>query len=155
MAMFDDPFERKYWMNIWDKLYSVGVPDSWAYRWTLVCMANNALTALPNRNLVENIGFGLDATHTLDSESSPPPVRQSLGNIIHPEIVMRDWSADNYTFQYHHGGALLKEQSKLSSKLIARLKIAIDRPLYYPVKIFKAAISFLPSSLHRYKSDLD
>ena len=45
-SMFEDPLERQYWMTIWEKLFSTGIPDSWAYRWSLVCMANSGLTTI-------------------------------------------------------------------------------------------------------------
>ena len=44
-------------MSIWFNLFLTGIPDSWAYRWSLVCMANGGMTALPNKNLVTNIGL--------------------------------------------------------------------------------------------------
>jgi hypothetical protein len=34
--------------------------------WTYSCWAQNGLTATPRVNLVSNIGFGDDATHTID-----------------------------------------------------------------------------------------
>ena len=46
-TIFENPDERSYWMKIWTRLFISGVPDSWAYRWALVCMVNQGLTALP------------------------------------------------------------------------------------------------------------
>jgi hypothetical protein len=70
LTIFEDPLERKYWSGIWQRLVEESKPDSWAYRWTFTCVANGGLTALPNRNLISNVGFGPDATHT-NSEAKP------------------------------------------------------------------------------------
>jgi len=105
-SMFQDPVERDYWMSIWSTLFVAGIPDSWAYRWTLVCIANGGLTALPNKNLVMNIGFGDQATHTFGMSVSTNLT--SLGGLRHPFVVCRDSEADNYTFMNHFGGSSLK-----------------------------------------------
>jgi len=89
-------------------LFVDGVPDSWAYRWSLVCMANSGLTALPNQNLVINIGFGEDATHTVSGQAQ----EQSAGlpEIYGPNLVCRDALADQWTFYDHFGGAHLRRE---------------------------------------------
>ena len=63
-SIFEDPLERQRSFNIWDGLYVHNKPDSWAFRWSFTCLAQGGLTALPNVNLVNNVGFGVDATHT-------------------------------------------------------------------------------------------
>ena len=117
-AIFEDPLERRYWMSIWDKLFVDGTPDSWAYRWSLVCMANMGLTALPNQNLVTNIGFGEDATHTAGQQTAV--AAWGLSDLCHPELICRNAHADAYTFDHHFGGYLLRSKrfqlrQKLSS----------------------------------------
>jgi hypothetical protein len=39
-------------------------PNTWDYQWLFTCLKNNSLTAVSGVNLVTNIGFGQDATHT-------------------------------------------------------------------------------------------
>ena len=107
-SMFEDPLERQYWMTIWEKLFSTGTPDSWAYRWSLVCMANSGLTTLPNQNLVTNIGFGDDATHTTGLATAVET--SGLPNIQHPKVICRDANADAYAFNSHFGGTQLRSK---------------------------------------------
>ncbi len=107
-SMFEDPLERQYWITIWEKLFSTGIPDSWAYRWSLVCMANSGLTALPNQNLVTNIGFGDDATHTTGLATAVET--RGLPAIQHPKVICRDAGADAYAFNSHFGGAQLRNR---------------------------------------------
>lgn len=134
-AMFEDPLERRYWLEIWIKLFDQGVPDSWAYRWSLVCMANSGLTALPNRNLVTNIGFGEGATHTLGQGIAVASRRLSID--CGPLVVCRDLEADMYSFQGHFGG--IDYQNSLSPLwcLSRRLALACKNPFHYPVKILR------------------
>ena len=123
-TIFDDPIERTYWQRIWQRLLETGTPDSWAYRWTFTCFANGGLTALPNSNLVVNVGFGHDATHTTGME-----VHMTIENGIdphhHPSFCLRDSSADRYTFDNHYGGKyyrfplfLLRFPRRLAGKIV-------------------------------------
>ena len=98
-------------MSIWSNLFNTGIPDSWAYRWSLVCMANGGMTALPNKNLVTNIGFGDQATHTFGKPLSAN--FSSLGILHHPIVVCRDAEADHYTFVSHFGGSSLRKDASL------------------------------------------
>lgn len=103
-TIFDDPIERKYWSRIWEKLLKDGKPDSWAYRWTFTSLASGGLTALPNRNLVMNVGFGDDATHTT-GKSVDTTIGIGIDPFQHPSFVLRDCLADRYTFDHHFGGS--------------------------------------------------
>jgi SAM-dependent methyltransferase len=96
-SIFENPREARYWTRIWDRLLWEGKPDSWAYKWALTCLLHGGLTALPNRNLVCNVGFGNDASHTKD-QTLQRPIHQGLGQLLHPELILRDLAADRYTF---------------------------------------------------------
>ena len=80
-----------------------GEPDSWAYRWTFTCLINGGLTALPNRNLVSNVGFGLDSTHTTVSFVDTS-IGQGVDPHQHPSFLLRDAAADSYTYKNVFGG---------------------------------------------------
>jgi len=51
-----------------------GQIDTWDYQWIFSCWRNNGLTALPKKNLIRNLGFSIDATHTLGDD----PIRSDL-----------------------------------------------------------------------------
>jgi hypothetical protein len=63
------------------------------------CWRRGGLTILPNHNLVTNLGFGADATHTTDARSplAGLPV-EAIGALRHPRDVARDVEADAYTW---------------------------------------------------------
>ncbi|MEG4483655.1 putative capsular polysaccharide synthesis family protein [Microcoleus sp. D2_18a_B4] len=52
----------QYWAEIFDLTYN-GF-NSWGWAWTFTCFVNQGLCAVPNQNLISNVGFGEDAAHT-------------------------------------------------------------------------------------------
>jgi hypothetical protein len=102
----DDIFTNRrdidYWTKIFNMMYA-GEIDSWAYAWTFACWIQSGLTILPNVNLVTNIGFGDDSTHTTKSNRfSNMPVHQMNFPMEHPSFVLRKVSADSFTQRYHY-----------------------------------------------------
>ena len=102
-VIFEDSIERQYWTNIWQKLFETGQPDTWDYQWSFTCFVNGGLTALPNRNLISNIGFGEDATHTTTG-SINTAIGEGVDPQQHPTFLLRDLEADSYTFNHNFGG---------------------------------------------------
>ena len=90
--------ERKYWSNIFRKVRSSSI-DSWAYIWHYSVWKNDGLSILPNNNLVSNIGFGPEATHTKQKDSALANTSTTnINKIVHPNEVRVDKIADMYTF---------------------------------------------------------
>jgi hypothetical protein len=104
---FADPVERRYWTLLWERTHQCSNTATWwDYQWQYALVTNHALSISPNVNLVQNIGFGVDATHM----ASPDAVHLSLaaramGPLIHPEVVMPDLLADQFLFYTHYLGA--------------------------------------------------
>jgi len=109
-TIFNDPVERRHWVKLWKKLRDQNKPDSWAYRWAFTCFVNGGLTALPNRNLVVNIGFDSDATHTRrkSGNSSAYHFSEGLPRLQAPSFLLRDLEADRYSFNHVFGGNSLR-----------------------------------------------
>jgi hypothetical protein len=53
-----------HWENIFDQMHDGKGPNTWDYQWVYTCWSRNWLNILPAKNLVQNIGFGQNATHT-------------------------------------------------------------------------------------------
>lgn len=102
-----DPVERRYWTQIFDRIHRNEI-DTWDYPWTACIWYHGGLTATPNTNLVMNIGFGPDATHTRSGAEDHEIAVAPLGTIIHPVSVVRDVDADKYTFDMAFGGRSLR-----------------------------------------------
>lgn len=102
-SKLSDRIERRYWANIFSKV-SRGEFNSWAYPWTASVWYHGGLTVTPNVNLVTNIGFGPDGTHTNSDEDSEGLPTEPLGKLTHPKTVSRDTKADRFTFDGVFGG---------------------------------------------------
>ena len=97
--LFTDKKARKYWKNIFYKMKKLEI-DTWDYQWTFTLWRNKQLTIIPNVNLISNIGFGQDATHTKDPNSKLSNMK-ALDIVLkkHPQEIKQDLDADKYTFQ--------------------------------------------------------
>lgn len=95
--------ELQYWTDIFDRCHA-GLIDSWAFPWTLSCWMNHGLSILPHVNLVSNIGFGRDATHTRKKGSDLSINNEPLGPLVHPKHVARHFEADQFTDSIHFSG---------------------------------------------------
>lgn len=115
-TIFPDPLERKSWIRLWRRLQEHGKPDSWAYRWAFSCLVQGGLIAVPNRNLVHNVGFDASATHTLQqaNQAVRTAIDQGLGPMHPPSFLLRDAAADHFTFNKVFGG----EQQRLPRALL-------------------------------------
>ena len=99
-----DNVEQKFWKKIFDQVYA-GKIDTWDYQWTASSWYQNGLTITPNVNLVSNIGFGDNSTHTKDKNDKAANIpTKEIGIFKHPKVVQRNIEADNWTFDYHYGG---------------------------------------------------
>lgn len=112
---FGNTRQAAYWTRIFDLVYQ-GKIDTWDYQWTFACWLQNGLTALPNVNLISNIGFGADATHTGGtSQVADIPTKAMEFPLRHPPFIIRDSRADVRTDK------LFFDSSPLSRvKLLAR-----------------------------------
>ena len=88
--------EQNFWIAIFENPL-----ETWDYQWGYAIWKNSGLCILPNANLVINIGFGSEATHT---RMVPPSGQMKYGRIdklVHPRRIRLDEKADHYTFEHH------------------------------------------------------
>lgn len=111
---------QKYWIKIFDQICFENALDTWALIWTFSCWAQNGLSVLPSKNLVRNIGFGPESTHTNDvfSDKFNTASENLVFPLSHPPSVVKNYVADKWTFENHFSTPFRK---KVSSKL-SRLK---------------------------------
>lgn len=105
----------------------VGQLDTWDYGWLFTLMRYKALTAVPSVNLVSNIGFGPNATHTFYGRSSGSniPRLQLAQPLIHPPDVVadRDYDAAFYRAVHHRFDVLYRG---LPPSVKRRLKLLLS-----------------------------
>ena len=88
-----------YWASTFELLARKEV-DTWDGQLVLASMVSHQLTATSNVNLIENIGFGEEATHTLEDREELQPVEA----ITIPTIAVKvelDEKADRWTRKHH------------------------------------------------------
>ncbi len=98
--LFPDPFLAEAWMNTFIKQKS-GQIDSWDYQFNFMCLFENMLCATPNSNLISNIGFRKDATHTKGEHifhAALPTGKLELP-LIHPKYFLPEKEADYFFLQ--------------------------------------------------------
>jgi hypothetical protein len=66
---FDNILEKIYWQTLFNAVYRDRI-DTWDYQFLYHVWKNNGVSIVPGKNLVTNIGFGINAVH-LKSEKSP------------------------------------------------------------------------------------
>jgi hypothetical protein len=79
-----------------------GEVDTWDTQWALSTWLADGLTILPAVNLVTNIGFGDDATHTRStrSEMANLPAMQMQFPLRHPLRIEKNAEADAFTLAH-------------------------------------------------------
>lgn len=88
--------EQNHRIHLYNELYTKKI-DTWDYQWTVAKLRNNGLTIIPTVNLVKNIGFSLNATHTLVEPEWAKLELHTLANtrFTYRKEVFRDTEYDN------------------------------------------------------------
>lgn len=120
--LFNDAVERRYWESILDTVHSKKFETTWDYPWMASVWYHEGLTAMPNVNLVTNIGFGPEGTHTVEYEDKNVLPTRPLGPLTHPTNVKQDRKADRYLFDHRFSGLerRLHRRLLILTKRIAR-----------------------------------
>lgn len=118
----EDEATTKSFTREFDRIYA-GELDTWDYQWGLACWINSGLSIRPHVNLISNIGFTPDATHTKDTENSSAnlPTEAMEFPLRHPEFMMRDVYEDSFL----HSGL---EKRSLLQRGAAKLKRMLQKP---------------------------
>lgn len=94
-----------FWMGNFEAIRR-GVVDTWDWPMNFASMKSRQLTATSNVNLVENIGFDSQATHTTDGEAGLMPVAPARCPSA-PVPVRKDRKAERWTRRHHWNATYL------------------------------------------------
>lgn len=112
--------------GVFDHAYTAeGQVDYWDYQWIFGCWSQHGLAAIPGVNLIRNIGFGPEATHTKfpsDGQLDLPTAKMEFP-LRHPSCLVRDREADYFIINKQHVIAEERE-SRPSMYRRARSKIS-------------------------------
>lgn len=96
-TLIKNPAERRYWSDIFQAMFERKI-DTWDYQWALASWSQGMIAIMPSVNLISNIGFGADATHTHGTSIYAAMTTESLAfPLRHPKIILPDVAADDFT----------------------------------------------------------
>ena len=118
------PKSLRSWNKTFQDTYN-GLIDTWDNQLLFTFWSQNGLTILPNSNLVSNIGFREDATHTKgDSKLANIPTEAIGFPLKHPRYMMTNIQADEYTQKDQFDSTLL---FTIKRRLISIIKLIMKR----------------------------
>ena len=108
------------------------VVDTWDYQWQFCVVSEGGLCISPSKNLIKNIGFGPEATHTFQEHEL---YRELIFSdlkfpLIHPPFIVPDCKMDYMIFEKFYKQKPLKIKSRLLSLMPSNLKRRIKKVLY-------------------------
>lgn len=115
-SRFASPHAQQYWSYIFDSNYRS--QEHWDYAWNFSYWRHGGIHIVPNVNLVSNHGFGIDATHTRQVNSTfsfllTEPMQFPL---IHPVAVAIDDEADAFTEEIMYSGTLKQAFARVRNR---------------------------------------
>ncbi len=117
-----DQRQKKYWVGFFKKIRDkkYNFTDT---RLLFSIWNNNGLIVIPNSNLVKNIGFDNEATHSTFGGKERSLESSNIGDIIFNDEIVANEEADNYFFKKIHKTSLFKIiYSKIKQLIIKTLK---------------------------------
>lgn len=118
--------EKKYqlwWKNYFDWIYKTKPSDMWDFQFHFHCMLRKQLAIIPKVNLVSNIGYGPDATHSSDPNSyfANVPTLELQFPLNHPEEIIRHYEADVFIQQMLFGEVEVASPWKKLKRSVKRI----------------------------------
>ena len=86
--------------------------DSWAMQWGYARHKNNALTCIPSKSLIRNIGFGEEATHTFGDNLDGVECHEISFPLKDNKFVVSDESYDELLFKRPNFQSRIKNKIK-------------------------------------------
>lgn len=109
--------EAKMWTEIFDRIHAGVGPDTWDYQLVYSLWSQNLLNIVPSRNLIQNIGFGEEATHTKKADPGLKIQAQTLTfPMTHPPAIL-DWPeyAESFNRRFTSPSLLRRVRTKFES----------------------------------------
>lgn len=120
-SLLSNSREKKYWHKVFSAVYE-GKIDTWDYQWVLASWLQGMVSIIPNTNLISNIGFGDEATHTKETSIYDSMKIEAIKfPLSHPDVILPHIEADAFTARGMFSGTIPKKiHRKLKSLLWIR-----------------------------------
>lgn len=116
---FASNWETYHWLPILAQAYhEPEKTNTWDFAWTYTCRSLLGLCIIPQNNLVENLGFGSDASHTTTANPRLRVPTRDAGPMRHPSAVERDRYGDEMLTRVYAG-----QRADLLGRLRARFRV--------------------------------
>jgi hypothetical protein len=127
MDILGDAHVAKVWQQTLQMTYDKQL-ECWDFQWTFANLIQSGLAVIPNVNLISNIGYTSEATHTREETCrySEMPLEAMNFPLKHPPFVIRHAQADHfieYTL-YDYQPNLLKRVNQRIKKIKKSLGIS-------------------------------
>ncbi len=135
MSSYRTVYEKTAWEYIFSRMYEGDDRTSrktiWDYQWQFACMINSGIIIVPNKNLVENLGFGEGASNTIDPQAFINVL--STGEmdfpLKHPPFMMVHRKRDLRTFKIMHTSWSSRMKAIIKSLIPATFVEKVINPL--------------------------
>ena len=95
------PDEFEHWIKAFNRVYEGGL-DAWGYQFIFSQWLQRQISIQPQHNLISNLGFRADATHTLDASNVAELPRQGVEfPLRHPQVPATNFLADDIYMREH------------------------------------------------------
>ena len=89
---------RQYWKSVFSAMETHMIGGVWDYQWTYAVLKKKGYCIVPEKNLIQNIGFISDSTHFDDLNANLMKSAHTLSEkIIHPRRIEYNWRISDYT----------------------------------------------------------
>jgi hypothetical protein len=144
-SLLVNPVAVEYWRGVFDMMYEGATEraNTWDYQFFFSWWVRHALAVTPEVNLITNLGFNPDATHTHDAQalktmaalpSAPIDIRRT-----HPPYMHFDREADNFAFRQIC--PWIVDNQSLYWRLRHRFASAWPRPLRQSIRHLRDVIT--------------
>jgi len=121
--LFESYLLRSFWIDNFNRTFNKKI-DTWDYQWYMTVWLNNGLSIIPTRNLVSNIGFNEEATHTTNSDHKLANLESYDidSELILPESYMPSKYYDNissgYLFNLSYVGLIIIKLKSVIKRIL-------------------------------------
>jgi len=137
--VFKDQDQVNYWAKTFCEHRSANC-DTWDYQWSYACWKHDMLSIEPSLNLIQNIGFSDDATHTNCDPNTLKYGNQKSNSISiqeHPIHIVTNEDSDNLTFLNRYYKPLLTTSVNLKNNSNVSKNYFVFKHILTPNKLLK------------------
>jgi hypothetical protein len=98
LELLHDKHAARHWSDVFEQTYR-GRMDTWDYQWLFAWWIQRRLAVVPSANLISNIGYGDQSTHTKGfTPAAAVPIGPLFWPLRHPTELVCNEVADRFAF---------------------------------------------------------